>query len=129
MRNILQQTFPDYSNLVGVPYSDMNCWDIAVAFYKNVFNIDMRSIYDGPTPERSISKNIIYTNLGEFDKVESPEFGDIILLKILGIESHIAIYLGNDRMLHSSKSTGSVIDFVSRWKKVIVGFYRVKRQK
>ena len=105
----------------------MNCWDLAVVFYKNIFGIDMRSIYDGPTPEREMSKKIIYTNIGEFYKADSPEFGDIILLKIRGIESHIAIYLENDRMLHTSKATGSVIDFVSRWQKVIVGFYRVKR--
>ena len=128
MRNIPQQTTRDFSKLVGVPYSEMNCWDIAVVFYKDVLNMDLGNIYSGPTPPRDVTKELIFTNMGGFEKVDSPQFGDIIILKIFGIESHISIYIGNGRMLHTSSSSGSVIDFVSRWEKIIVGFYRVKRK-
>lgn len=127
MKSTHPQTIQEYSNLVGIEYSKMNCWDIAVKFYKQVLGVELGSIYSGPTPPRDVTKDLIYTNIGGFEKVETPEFGDIIILKIFGIESHIAIYVGEGKMLHSSKNTGSVIDFVSRWQRVIVGFYRIKR--
>lgn len=128
MRSTPLPTTQGYSNLIGIEYSKMNCWDIAVAFYRNVLGIEIGTIYSGPTPPKEVTRNLIYSNSGDFEKVESPEFGDIIILKMFGIESHIAVYLGDNKMLHTSKNTGSVIDLVSRWQKVIVGFYRVKRQ-
>lgn len=66
--------------------------------------------------------------MGEFDKVEDPKFGDLILIKIKGIESHIAVYVGEGKMLHTSRATGSIVERIERWNPRIVGFYRVKRK-
>lgn len=111
---------------VGIPYEKKNCWDLTVAFYHEVLNIDLFHIYSGETPSRPETKNLIYSNIGEFEEVSSPEFGDVIIMKILGVESHISVYIGEGRMLHTSKRIGSVIEPIARWKKHIVGFFRVK---
>lgn len=116
----------DYFKLVGIPYSEKNCWDIAVDFYKIVYNISLSNFYSGPTPDREVTKGLIYSNVGGFEKVNKPEFGDIIILKIYGIESHIGIYVGDGRMLHSTKGSNCCIDRVTRWDKVISGYYRLK---
>lgn len=114
----------NYNYLIGVPYENMNCWDIAVSFYSNFFEINLGNIYSGPVPSRPDTEKLISSNKGDFIRVRSPVFGDIVLLKIFGVESHIAICLGEGKMLHTSKSHGSVVERIDRFQKVISGYYR-----
>ncbi len=113
------------SRFVGIPYEKKNCWDLTVDFYSEILGIDLFHIYSGHTPSRPDTKNLIFSNMGEFHPVLSPEFGDVIILKIFGVESHIAVYLGEGKMLHTSKRLGSVIERTDKWKKMIVGYFRV----
>lgn len=120
-----QVIFPDYSNLVGIPYSEMNCWDISQQFYSQVLGIQLKNYYDECPKDREESQNIIYTNKGDFKKVQVPKFGDIILLRVKGLESHIAVYVGSDKMLHTTRNTGSVIEGIGKWKTLVTGYYRL----
>ena len=106
----------------------MNCWDLSVKFYSSVLGVSLEGIYSGDTPSRSETRDLIYSNVGKFSKVTDPFFGDIILLKLYGIESHIAVYLGGGKMLHTSKLTGSVVERVEKWEHLIVGYFRIKGQ-
>lgn len=115
-----------YDHLIGIPYDEKNCWDIVVDFYNLVFNISLHDYYTGPNPGRDVTKNLIYSSAGEFEKVDKPKFGDIIIMKVHGIESHIGVYLDSSRLLHSTARSGCVIDRLSRWEKLVVGYYRVK---
>lgn len=114
-------------NLVGIPYSQMNCWDLTREFLRRKFNVSLFH-YFGDTPQdRNITKNLIYSSVGDFDKVEGEwQYGDILTLRLYGIESHIAVYIGGGRMLHTSRKTGSVIEPIEKWKKLICGAYRIK---
>lgn len=96
-------------------------------FYKQELDISLFHIYSGTTPTRPETRDLIFSNVGDFEKIENPEFGDIIILKIFGIECHIAVFIGEGKMLHTSNRSGSVIDRVSKWKRQIVGFYRVRK--
>lgn len=119
-----------YSNLIGLSYETHNCWDIAVLFYKNVLGLDLSHFHDGSgVPDREITRNIIFTRQAEFEKVSVPKFGDIVILKLFGIECHIAIYLGHGKILHTTRTSGSVIDRIEKWKRVVVGYYRAKQDK
>ena len=123
-----QEYFKGLVNLVGTPYSVANCWELAVLFYDRVFGISLYHIYSGPIPEdRKDKKNLIYTNMGEFEEVTIPEFGDIVLIKLFGVESHIGVFVGSGMFMHTTRNTGCVMDRVDKWKKMIVGYYRVKR--
>jgi len=62
----------------------------------------------------------------DFKEVTDRKFGDILLIKLFGVESHIAVYLGNGFILHTSKHSGCLVERVARWEKLIVGTYRVK---
>lgn len=117
----------DFSSLIGIPYERCNCWELAVKFYLLCLNIELHGIYDDRhTPDRDATRNLVYSNIGEFDRVEKPQFGDIILLKIRNVESHISVYVGEGKMLHTSRTTGSIVERIERWKPLIVGYYRVK---
>jgi cell wall-associated NlpC family hydrolase len=116
---------PKYSKLIGISYSELNCWDIAREFYLLTYGIELKRYYDDLPSSRDTTKNLIYTNIGDFIVVDNPEFGDIVLIKLFGVESHIAIYLGDGKMLHTSIALGSHIDSINKWKKLIVNYYRV----
>lgn len=128
MRSTVPASTPDYSKLIGVPYSKMDCWRIAVEFYKIVFNHDLKNYYDEIPQNRDIAKNVIYSSMGDFTKVETPKFGDLILIRLYGIESHIAVYIDKDKILHTTDHSGCCIDRLARWEKLIVGYYRVENK-
>lgn len=127
MKDTLQENFRDYSNLVGIPYSELDCYGLAKKFYKEVLGEDLKSYYDSTPKELSERKDLVYTAKSDFVQVELPEFGDIVLIKIDGVESHIAIFVGEGKILHSLKTAGySVIERASRWATRITGFYRLR---
>jgi len=127
VNNIRQKTFGDYSNLIGIPYEEKNCWDICRDFYLEILGVELKSYFDGvEVPSKEITNSLIYTNLGDFIRVEGPIFGDLVLMRIFGIDSHIGIYIGGGKLLHTSKATGSHIDRVSRLGKLITGYYRLR---
>lgn len=126
-KNTLPQTSQDYSKLIGIPYETLDCWGIVREFYKIVFNIELRAYYEIVPETREMAKSIVYNSMADFIEVNDRVFGDIFLIKIFGVESHIAVYLGNGTMLHTSKHSGCIIEKVARWEKLIVGTYRARR--
>lgn len=116
-----------WSGLIGTPYSEKNCLDIVKDFYRIELGVEIKHSFDGDVNDREHIKNLIYSNIGEFKKVDNPQYGDIILMKMRGLESHIGVYLDEVRFLHTSQTTNCVIDRLQRWDKVIVGFYRLEK--
>lgn len=117
----------DYSNLIGIPYDEDNCWTLTQKFYEQVFNIKLKHYFTDLPSDRNEMMGLIYTNIGDFERVtDEPRFGDIILMKVWGVESHIAIYIGEGKVLHTTRPTGSVIDRVDRLRQTITGYWRVK---
>lgn len=128
MKNIPLKTTQDYSRLIGIPYEKKDCWGIVVSFYKTVFDIELNPYYQEIPKTKTEAQTLVHNCLTDFHTVpkEQAKFGDIILVKILGFESHIAVYLGEGKILHTQYKTGCVIDSLSRWEKLVVGFYRAK---
>jgi cell wall-associated NlpC family hydrolase len=119
---------PDsFKSLLGVPYEDKNCWDIVLDFYSLVFGITLDKFYE-EAPDRKVAGQLVETNLDKFQLVapEDRQFGDIILVRVFGVDCHTAVYLGKGEMLHTLEKTGCVVDKTLRWKHLIVGYYRVK---
>jgi len=96
-------------------------------FYKHVFNIKLQDYYSDVPDSRDIAQSLVYSSMKDFEEVTKPEFGDLMLIKLQGIESHIAVFLGEGIMFHSTIHSGSVIERISKYEKLIVGFYRVKK--
>jgi hypothetical protein len=96
-------------------------------FYRIVFNIHLKTYYETIPETREMAKSIIYDSMADFYEVNDRVFGDIFLIKMYGVESHIAVYLGNETMLHTSKHSGCIIERVTRWEKLIVGTYRARK--
>lgn len=125
----MKSKHPNFSNLIGVPYNKQNCLKLAQNFYKVVFKIELKHYCEDVPVKRSDIQNLIYSNKGDFQKIDSPQFGDLILLRVHGLECHIGIYIDADHILHASRITGSILDKSYRWKTLIGGYYRLKETK
>ena len=118
---------PSYANLIGISYEKLDCWGIAREFYKLEFGFELKRYYDKAPNDSSIANKLIYSSMGDFEKVTTPNFGDIILINLEGIESHIGIYINDQQLLHTSSRTGCMLDRMSKWNRLVVGYYRVKK--
>jgi cell wall-associated NlpC family hydrolase len=115
-----------YVKLVGVPYEDKDCWGIVVEFYKAVFSVQLNPYYSDVPESRGMAQALVYTARKDFESVSILKFGDIVLMKMMGFESHIGVYLGEGKMLHTQVKTGCVVDSFAKWEKTVVGCYRPK---
>ena len=121
------QTFQAFSSkLVGVPYSEADCWKLCIRFYELIFHAELNHYFDQRPESREERRNLIYANVGDFVEVKDPSFGDLILINIRGIESHIGIVLDSETFLHTKEATGSIVDRIERYKGMISGYYRLQ---
>lgn len=116
-----------FISLIGTPYEEKDCWAVVRDFYKLQFDMNLLPYYEEIPEGREDAKDLIYSSMKDFEEVVGPrKMGDIFLIRLYGVESHVAVYLGEEKMLHTSKHTGCIIESISRWSKLIVGTYRVR---
>lgn len=117
-------TTQDYSSLIGIPYKEKDCWGIVREFYSRVFNVKLPEFYS-QTPEGVEGKSgmILKCKTG-FERVDRPEFGDILLLNVLGLPSHVGIYLSEVHFIHTTEGKNCTVDRIFTWRHRIEGYYR-----
>jgi len=61
------------------------------------------------------------------EKVDEPQEGDIVLMRIRGKLCHTALYIGNGEILHTNRGTDAVIeplDGIRQLRLKVEGYYR-----
>ena len=114
-------------DLIGTPYEVLDCWGVAKKFYEETFCLKIKDYYTDRPDDKFTTKNLIYTNCGDFEAVTKPQFGDILVFRVKGVESHIGVYIGSELFLHSSKHIGCVLDRMSKWTPYLSGIYRHRK--
>lgn len=115
----------DLSKYIGRPYEECNCLDLVKEFYWDQFNLKIKNYFEGQVPDRRDVESIIVSQKGDFALVTGkPEFGDIVVIKLYGIECHIGVCLGDGSFIHSIRGTGSVMERLVKYGRLIAGFYR-----
>lgn len=115
----------DLRKYLGRSYETYNCLDLVKEFYKDFFNLEVKNYYEGSVPDRRQVESLIITNRGDFQKVEGPpKFGDLVVIKLYGIECHLGVVIKGTKFIHSAKNIGSNIDRLERYHKIIAGYYR-----
>lgn len=126
--------------IFSIPYvlggrneSGIDCWGLVVICYKELFDIDIPT-YDETALELS-NGDITAKDIKEYIKtsapvveVDSPQYGDMILVNFLGNPVHIGFMLDEKTMLHTSEKTGVASADIRgvKWNKKIKGYYRHK---
>ena len=97
---------------LAIPYEQKNCYQLVRYFYLKEFNIklvDMDHVKDDAY--RLIHKEILKQS-NNFVMVKEPKYGTLVLMNNAdhhAIINHIGVYLGNNKVLHTSIKTGCVI--------------------
>lgn len=120
----------NFKKYIGREYNDYNCFDLVKEFYKDNFSIEIKNYFEGgPVPDRAAVSSLIISNKGDFVEVQNPVFGDIVVIKLYGIECHIGVVVDKGMFLHSTRGVGSNMERLERYKKLIAGYYRLEVQR
>jgi cell wall-associated NlpC family hydrolase len=116
----------DLAKYIGIPYEKKNCLDLVKDFYRQELGLEIKEYYEGNTPDRREVETLIASNRGDFVKVDRKDarLGDLVIVRLYGIESHIGIFISSQFMLHSARGIGSCIERLKKYESMISGFYR-----
>lgn len=110
---------------IGRNYEDYNCFDLVKEFYKDNFGLDLKHFWEGDTvPGRKEVESLIVTNKGDFIRVTAPKFGDIVIIRLYGVECHMGVVIEGGKFLHAARNIGSLLDRLERYSLMIAGYYR-----
>lgn len=113
-----------------------DCWGLVVILYDELFNIPLptydTTAYKGMSNLAITSDSINQIKQDEefdFVEVESPQYGDFILVDMLGRPVHIGFVLTPTEMIHITRQSGVTVENFrgEKWNRKIHGFYRHKR--
>lgn len=117
----------DLKKYIGRSYDTYNCLDLVKEFYKDFFGLEVKNYFDGLVPDRKEVSSLIETNRGDFVEIKSKrdiKFGDIVVIRLYGLECHLGVVIAGTKFLHSAKNIGSNIDRLERYERLIAGYYR-----
>lgn len=111
---------------LGRPYEKYNCLDLVKEFYSDYYGLTIKNYFEGEVvPDRRTVESLIISGKGDFEEVKGkPEFGDIVVIKLYGVECHIGVCISSSQFLHSARHIGSHIDRLERYSKMIAGYFR-----
>lgn len=129
----LSPTMESFKYYLGLTYSAYDCYDLLKLFYSREFGIELIS-KDYLSPKavdldtvikcRNSYTHLVDTQKESFKKVDSPQYGDVLLFTSWGIPAHVGIYIDRDYFLHTQKRSGACVERITTWKKRLLGYYR-----
>lgn len=115
---------------IGRPYETYNCFDLVREFYLDHYQLNLSNYWEGTTiPSRQEISSLVVSNKGDFVFTTLPSFGDIVVIKLYGIECHIGIVLDKGKFIHSIRGAGSCIESLEKYRRMVAGYYTHRRNK
>ena len=127
----------DFSQYVGIPFVNLgrektgaDCWGLARIVLKEQYGIILPELlsYSDAMDTHNISKIIdVNQPLITSEELTTCEEGCIVVMSKARIGSHVGVCIGKNKVIHTVKQTGAVIEKLSsnKIKNKIKGFYRV----
>lgn len=116
----------------GREVSGADCWGLILILYREFFSISLPeycNLMYVPGGELEGTSESIFKEFSKghvFQEVDVPDFGDVVLIEMLGNPVHIGFCLNSKQMIHLSAGSGvSIENFTEgKWNRKISGFYR-----
>ena len=121
---------------IGIPYENKgrnfngcDCFGLVRLFYRNEYGSELPEVNDYLDASNGEDANkSLMNNKAGYVKVpfESREAGDILLLRVNGLPTHLGIVINDKNMIHTMKGCESVVEDYSsyKWNNRIEGIYR-----
>lgn len=127
----------EVKDYIGLPFrshgrttSGMDCWGLIRYYYENEKGITLPSFspfYDSTNDAKAIQQ-LINKEKSNWQEVEEPQPGDVIVFRIAGKDTHVGVYLGIFNFLHVFKGIDSCIESLKhhKWSNRVTGYFRYK---
>ena len=106
-------------DFIGIPYvshgtdfTGVDCWSLCVLFNKEMLGKTLPSfadLYKNGLNYRDAAKAFT-VGVPKFDRVDNPQFGDVILFRGRGIICHAGVWLDGHDFLHIREGQTSTIE-------------------
>lgn len=125
------------SAYIGIPYrigargpDAVDCAGLVFKFYREQLGIELPQFFYGEEITREEMADIAEGSMksGQWQKVNAPVFGDVLVFRMFGQPTHVGIYVGGDDFLHSVEGKDSCIERLSAWFPRLVGVLRWTNQ-
>lgn len=124
----------NFEKYVGIPYAEkgrditgLDCYGLVRLIYKNEYKIDLPSFSAEYTADdNNRIQDLIAQYKEGWESVDTPSAGDIVLFRIMGVESHVGLVISPTHFIHVRENQDSAIESLSahKWSKRIVGFFK-----
>lgn len=122
----------EYGDLIGCPFrlgargpDEFDCYGLVMELYRRAG----QSVPDYRSPEVLAKVAAIVDEKRELWTPCSPGPGAVMVIRAMGVLSHVAVLLPYDRMIHVwERSHGVCVEPIEPWKRRIVGYYRYDPQ-
>ena len=119
----------NYIKYIGLNFNDYDCFNLVKLIYKEVHNKDILD-----TNIKHYESDLINQSyLGEVDnwiEVKEPKEGDIMAIRLDSnypkLVTHFAYCINDKQILHTTEKTNCVVENISKYYKLVAGFYRNK---
>ena len=124
-------------NYIGIPYLEhgrthdgCDCWGLVRLVLAEVFLHEVPSLTNDYGPvEASVTARLIDQTSAGIDarRVADPLPGDIAVIRVLGVPSHVGVIVGPWHVLHVKRGTQAIVERldVNHMSNRIEGYYRV----
>lgn len=113
----------DFSKYIGKSHDEYNCYDLFRAIQSN-FGIKLPE-FEYNKDRHAVSEQIDMELLARYKRLEEPELFCGVVMYDAGIPCHIACYIGDGKIIHSTSARGVTIDDLDM--KEVEGFYGVRQ--
>jgi len=126
-------------DFIGIPYRDggrdytgADCWGLVWLYYRDELGVDLPPLagaYQNDDRKRISQLTDETMPLVGARKVDVPIDGDIVLMRMRGMPTHVGVYVSPGMVLHTHRRTDSVIQRIDSLslRSRIEGYYRVDR--
>lgn len=129
------------NSYIGIPYANrgrdrdgLDCWGLVQLWHSEQLGVcipDYLWAYTSAEDQGSVSNAIEENkeNKANWIKVSEPEYGDVLVFKIMGHPIHVGIMLEGDDFLHAFKGTQSCLERLTSlsWSRRLSEVYRWAR--
>ena len=111
----------DWVPYIGIPYTEVNCWDLVRKIYQEVLGLDLG-------PEESQSNRYHYVDWQPVRRGYERVY-DVLLFKDCSHTRHVGLVISEGRFIHNRRGCNSCIENykATQWKDRLTAIYRHKR--